>query len=131
MAFSDPWTERDFHDCAASGTPFFVAADGAVIGGYVIAHYGADEGEILNLGVAPARRRGGLGRALVVHMLEALAARGVRAVFLEVRESNDGARRLYHGLGFAPVGVRPGYYRRPVESAVILRTAIPAVGPDA
>ena len=119
-------------DGARSGVPFFVAVDGqdAAVA-YVVAHFGADEGEILNLGVAPAHRRRGLARALVEHTLAALRGRGVRSVFLEVRESNVAARHLYERLGFAPVGKRAGYYRRPTEAAVVLRAAIPAVGGDA
>jgi len=97
-----------------------------VVAGYAVAHHAADEAEILNLGVAPAQRRRGLGRALVVHLMALLADRGVRAVYLEVRESNDAARCLYRQLGFRDVGRRPGYYRRPVEDAVILRSAVPA-----
>jgi [ribosomal protein S18]-alanine N-acetyltransferase len=107
--------------------PFLVATDDERIAGYVIAHYGRDEGEILNLGVAPPRRRRGIGRALVEHVLQGLGARGVRAVYLEVRDSNAVARRLYGSMGFAEVGRRAKYYRRPVEDAVILRAAIPAV----
>ena len=65
----------------ASGVPFLVAeADGGDVAGYAIAHAAADEGEILNLGVAPAHRRCGVGRQLARAMMEALAARGVRAV---------------------------------------------------
>lgn len=94
--------------------------------GYVVAHHAADEGEILNLGVAPAHRRKGVARALVGRALAALAAGGASAVFLEVRESNVAAQRLYEQLGFRQVGRRPGYYRRPTEDAVLLRTAISA-----
>ena len=94
-----------------------------MVAGYAIAHHAADEGEILNLGVAPAHQRRGVGRVLVEHLLTLLAERGVDAVFLEVRESNAAARRLYQRLGFREVGRRPGYYRRPVEDAVILRSA--------
>ncbi|MBI1968042.1 MAG: ribosomal protein S18-alanine N-acetyltransferase [Gemmatimonadetes bacterium] len=112
--------------------PFFVAADASELAvGYVVAHYGADEAEILNLGVAPEHRRCGVGKALVEQMLATLAAKGVRSVYLEVRESNAAARRLYEQLGFTPVGLRPNYYRRPPEAAVVLRTAILAVGGDA
>jgi [ribosomal protein S18]-alanine N-acetyltransferase len=114
-----------------SGVPFFVAEAGGLVAGYVIAHHAADEGEILNLGVAGAHRRRGLGRALVEHVLVALAARGVRTVYLEVRESNAGARRLYDALGFAEVARRPRYYRRPVEDAVVLCAAVPATGVSA
>jgi ribosomal-protein-alanine acetyltransferase len=87
----------------------------------VVALDAADEGEILNLAVAPAGRRNGLGRALVQHILEALTARGVRQVYLEVRESNAPARALYAAQGFKEVGRRQQYYRRPVEDAIVLR----------
>jgi ribosomal-protein-alanine N-acetyltransferase len=91
------------------------------VGGYIVALDAADEGEILNLAVAPGGRRRGLGRALVDAMLDTLADRGVRHVYLEVRESNAPARALYAALGFAEAGRRKAYYRRPVEDAIVLR----------
>jgi len=102
---------------------FFVAEAGGTneVAGYVVAFDAADEGEILNLAVAPAGRRNGLGRALVQHMLEALTARGARQIYLEVRESNAPARALYAAQGFKEVGRRTQYYRRPVEDAIVLR----------
>jgi [ribosomal protein S18]-alanine N-acetyltransferase len=126
--FSDPWSANDFADCLASGIPFLVAEQQGAVAGYVIAHGAADEGEILNLGVAPAHQRRGVGRALVEQVLALLAGAGARAVFLEVRESNAVARRLYQTLGFAEVARRARYYRRPVEDAVILRAAVATDG---
>ena len=114
--FSDPWPRRDFAECVATGVTFLVAE--------VDGHHAADEGEILNLGVAGAHRRRGLGRSLVQQVLAVLATRGVRVVYLEVRESNAGARRLYEALGFSEVARRARYYRRPVEDAEGLGTAI-------
>jgi len=119
--FADPWSTQDFSDCVASDALFLVAETGDTIAGYVVALDAADEGEILNLAVAPAGRRNGLGRALVEEILEALAARGVRQVYLEVRESNAPARALYAAHGFREVGRRNQYYRRPVEDAIVLR----------
>lgn len=115
---------RDFRQCVASGVPFFVALVDGGVAGYVIARHVAYEGEILNLGVHPERRRAGVARALVEHVLRALGALGVESVYLEVRESNAAARRLYQGLGFREVGRRRGYYRRPMEDALLLRAAI-------
>ena len=89
--------------------------------GYVVALDGADVGDILNLAVTEGGRRRGLGRALVEAIVDRLAERGVREVFLEVRESNAPARALYTALGFKEVGRRKGYYRRPVEDAIVLR----------
>jgi [ribosomal protein S18]-alanine N-acetyltransferase len=118
--FSDPWSANDFAECVSSGVPFLVAERRGVVAGYVVAHSAADEGEILNLGVAAAHRRHGIGRELVERALAELAARGVQTVYLEVRSSNTAARRLYESLGFAEVGHRTRYYRRPVEDAVVL-----------
>jgi [ribosomal protein S18]-alanine N-acetyltransferase len=129
--FSDPWSTNDFVECLASGVPFLIAESRGVVIGYVIARRAADEGEILNLGVAPARRGRGVGRRLVERVLAQLAGQGVRDVYLEVRESNAVARRLYQSLGFAEVARRSGYYRRPVEDAVVLRAAITAAGESA
>lgn len=89
--------------------------------GYVVALEGADVGDILNLAVAEGGRRRGLGRALVEAIVDRLTDRGVREVFLEVRESNAPARALYTAFGFKEVGRRKGYYRRPVEDAIVLR----------
>jgi ribosomal-protein-alanine N-acetyltransferase len=122
--FSDAWSERDLSDCVRTGVPFLVAEQNGSIIGYVIAHHALDEAEILNLGVAPARQRRGIGRALVQGMLALLRQQGVAKVFLEVRESNGAARRLYGALGFALVGRRRDYYRLPTEDAVVLRIAI-------
>ena len=119
--FSDPWSTQDFRDCVTFAL-FLVAEEaGERIAGYVVALEAADEGEILNLAVAPAGRRRGLGRALVEAMLAALRTRGVQQVYLEVRESNASARALYASRGFKEAGRRKAYYRRPVEDAIVLR----------
>jgi ribosomal-protein-alanine N-acetyltransferase len=46
---------------------------------------------------------------------------GVRALYLEVRDSNSAARALYASRGFDMVGRRRGYYQRPQEDALVLR----------
>ena len=53
-------------------------------------------------------------------LLECAAARGVSSVFLEVRESNGAARRLYGKLGFHEAGIRKNFYEKPREHAVIM-----------
>src|SRR2546430_12877693 len=52
--FSDPWSANDFSECLAAETPFLVAVRGPTVAGYAVAHFAADEGEVLNLGVAAA-----------------------------------------------------------------------------
>lgn len=125
-AFSDPWSERSFREALAQPAIYFVAArsdDGTVLG-YVVAWFVADEGQIANLAVAPAGWGSGIGRALLTAALQEAVARGAKDVYLEVRDSNLRARRLYGSSGFKEVGRRRGYYRLPVEDAIVLRRTL-------
>ena len=89
--------------------------------GYVVAMVARPEAEIADLAVAPDARRRGIGRALIDRLLADLEAEGVESVFLEVRESNRGARALYESRAFRGIGRRRGYYRLPVEDALLLK----------
>jgi ribosomal-protein-alanine N-acetyltransferase len=77
----------------------------------------ADELEILNVAVDPPFRRRGVGLRLIQQLLGQY--RGT--VYLEVRQSNYAARKLYHSLGFEAIAVRKNYYRSPVESAIVMK----------
>ncbi len=79
-----------------------------------------DEMEILDVAVHPAWRRQGLAGVLLRCALRRGARAGARTAFLEVRAGNRAGLRLYESLGFARAGLRPGYYREPVEDAVLL-----------
>lgn len=107
------------------GTAGLVAECGAppAAAGLVLWRVAADEAEILTLGVVPARRRGGLGRALLDAAETLAAAAGARRMFLEVAADNAAARALYARAGYAPAGRRPGYYARrgaPAADALVL-----------
>lgn len=125
-AFSDPWSENSFHEALAHPAVFFACAqsDAGGVAGYVVAWFAADEGEIANLAVSPTAWGGGVGRALLTSALDVATSRGASAVYLEVRDSNDRARRLYRSSGFEEVGRRRRYYRHPVEDAIVLRRAM-------
>ncbi len=125
-AFSDPWSARSFRDALEHPAVYFGCArsDGGEVQGYVVAWFVADEGEIANLAVAPAAWGGGIGRALLDAALAEATRRGIESVYLEVRDSNVRARRLYQSCGFEEVGRRKGYYRRPVEDAIVLRRTL-------
>jgi len=125
-AFSDPWSARSFRDALEHPAVYFGCArsDAGEVQGYVVAWFVADEGEIANLAVAPEGWGSGIGRALLDAALEEAARRNVESVYLEVRDSNARARRLYQSRGFEEVGRRKGYYRRPVEDAIVLRRTV-------
>jgi ribosomal-protein-alanine N-acetyltransferase len=107
---------------------FFVGWQGDELSGFISGRKIADEGEILNLAVRPHSRRCGVGTALVRSLLELFAQEAVLTVFLEVRESNSQAIAFYQRLGFRPSGRREGYYRDPIEAALILSLGL---GPQA
>src|SRR5690606_26593862 len=86
--------------------------------GYALGWWVIDELEILALGVLPAARRGGVGRRLLEHAIEAARASGGRRVLLEVARSNTAARQLYERAGFAVFNVRRGYYRASGDDAL-------------
>jgi ribosomal-protein-alanine N-acetyltransferase len=81
---------------------------------------------VLNLAVAPEARGQGLGARLLQSALDCLSEAGAREVFLEVREGNVAAQNLYQRRGFRPIARRAGYYRNPVEDAIVLRLALQA-----
>jgi ribosomal-protein-alanine N-acetyltransferase len=126
QSFSDPWPASAFQGYL--GGCFLVAESPTGLLGYLVARVSADEGEILDVAVDPGARGRGVGRCLLASALADLEQRGVRHVYLEVRESNAVALRLYASMRFAPVGRRRGYYRQPAEDALILarETVLPA-----
>ena len=79
-----------------------------------------DELHINNLGVLPGYRRKGVATALLRHVFREGVRRGAVRATLEVRQSNAAARCLYERFGFTPAAVRPAYYTKPVEDAIVL-----------
>ena len=126
-AFSDAWTEAQLVDSLSqSGAIGLVAReDDDIVVGHLIGRTVVDEGEILTLAVAPERRRRGIAAQLLAGAMTIMAGRGVGRVWLEVRASNEAAQALYREHGFTPAGRRRGYYREPVEDALVLRRDLP------
>ena len=79
-----------------------------------------DEVHINNLAVRGDFRGQGVGKTLLERVLIEAASRGARRATLEVRRSNEAARRLYERLGFEVAATRPNYYASPPEDALIL-----------
>lgn len=107
------WLPRDYltFDCQVA------ELDGRIAGFLVSRRVADGEREILNVAVHPEFRRLGIAKQL----LRAEMARWPGAHFLEVRESNGAARRLYEALGFEVAGSRPGYYENPPEAGIVMR----------
>lgn len=95
-----------------------VATSGGVVVGFIVTRgIGEAAYEILNLAVDARVRRAGIATMLVRDVLSRLRGE----IFLEVRESNSGARKLYRRLGFQEAGLRHNYYSDPGESAIVMK----------
>ncbi len=97
----------------------FAAETKELVGYLIISRY-VDAWHVMNVAVAPARRRRGIARTLLVRLFEVTANDERRGYTLEVRASNEGAIKLYEDLGFHARGVRRGYYTDNREDAVIM-----------
>ena len=109
-SYEFPWTKGIMHDCLRVGYCCWVICLGQRVVGYGIISVAAGECHILNLCVHPDMRGHGLGRHLLVHLLQLAREHRADAAFLEVRASNLAAIELYRSLGFNEVGLRRDYY---------------------
>ena len=127
-AYPHPWSRGNFIDSLAAGyySQLRHDADGALIG-YFVALPGFEETHLLNLTVASAWQRQGHGQALLDRLAAWAHDRGDLALWLEVRQSNTGARALYERQGFVQVGSRRNYYpadQQRREDAVVMRRKV-------
>ena len=120
LCFSEPWSEESLGLLLRDGNFGVVCVND----GRAVAYGGMtcclDEGAVTNIAVHPELRRKGLGRQIVRAMLREAEKRGIKTVFLEVRESNSAARTLYASEGFLEIGRRKNFYRAPTEDAIAM-----------
>ena len=123
----DPWDAAALERILAlSGGFGYLAWLGDAPAGFILARDLGGEVEILSLGVLPAWRRRGIGRALMDSLVAEAERRRAGSLVLEVATENAPARLLYAARGFVQVGRRPRYYRRADgrADALILRRAV-------
>ena len=117
--FPVPWSRQGLIDeLAAPGRHYLVteSPDGIVCyGGVMVTE---DEGHVMTLATRSDRQGRGLATGLLARLLQAAIAAGATHLLLEVRPSSLAARRMYQKFGFAPVGIRPRYYRD--EDAIVM-----------
>lgn len=121
VCFSESWSENLLRSGLENRLDsYLVYEEAGTVLGYCVLRILADEGEIQRIAVDPAFRRRGAGRKLMEAMAALGRMKGVREVALEVRESNEGARKLYESYGFKQEAVRKEYYHNPTEDAIIM-----------
>ncbi len=107
-----------------SETPAATAPGEHRIFAFLVAHRVDKEWEVENIVVAEDSRRLGLGSRLLSDLVKHARTNHGNSIFLEVRQSNQGARAFYNKLGFVELGSRKSYYSNPSEDAVLYRLSL-------
>lgn len=116
-----PWSKELFdEELKRDAAHYFVAEQEGKVAGYMGYWEAPQEAHIINLAVAPAFRKKGVGREMIEYCLEFARKRGAQLATLEVRESNEAARRLYEKCEFKIVAIRKKYYSDNQEDAVVM-----------
>jgi [ribosomal protein S18]-alanine N-acetyltransferase len=115
-----PWTVKSLEQLNQRGELGWVIEEKSKVVGFLVVRAVVAEAEILNLCVAPEKRRSGLAESLLNAAIAELRRTRVDRLFLEVRESNTPAISFYEKHAFRKTGRRPGYYRAPDEAAVLM-----------
>ena len=123
-SFPAPWSIRLFaQELEAKTSRLLVVRrvldTGPQLVGYVCWSFVVGEIHLLNLAVHPEGRRSGIGKRLLERVIDAARAGRAEVVYLEMRETNLVAARLYSSAGFVQVGCRRNYYGRG-ENAVVM-----------
>ena len=120
-SFSMPWSTKDFADLLTRSYCTYLVAevDGQVVGSCGMTVI-CNEGNIDNVVVSEAFRGHGIAQKLMRELLAIGEKNGVEAFTLEVRVSNAPAIHVYEKMGFVSEGIRPRFYERPTEDAMIM-----------
>lgn len=120
-AFSMPWSPEDFRQMIEKeDARYYVAEeDGELLGGCGVLLI-VGEGNITNVVIKPEARNRGIGTGLLQYLIEEGYREGLNAFTLEVRVSNQAAIHVYEKVGFVSEGVRPHFYEKPTENALIM-----------
>lgn len=120
-AFSMPWSAQDFADLLKYDYCLYLVAevDGTVVGCLGMRDI-CHEGNIDNVVVAREYRGQGIAQQMLEELFKKGTERGVEAYTLEVRASNAAAIHIYEKAGFVSEGVRPNFYEKPAEDALIM-----------
>lgn len=120
-SFSTPWSEQSFRELLSIDYAHYLVAeyDGEPVGSAGMRVI-CNEGNIDNVVVKPTHRGKGIADRLISELIKLGDSMGVEAYTLEVRVSNAPAIHVYEKNGFVNEGIRPRFYEKPVEDAMIM-----------
>jgi ribosomal-protein-alanine N-acetyltransferase len=112
------WPAKEYEKLVTTGV-VLVAEQAGKVRGFVCAKTLAGEWEIENVVVATEFLRQGIADQLMRALIEQAEKGAASRILLEVRESNQPARRFYEKHAFREVGRRHTYYNNPLEDAIL------------
>ncbi len=125
VCFSCPWSKTMLAgELENPHARYIVAEDGGEVLGYMGMYIVEDQGFVSNIAVSPHVRRQGIASELMREQICYACDNGVREIMLEVRASNTSAIELYKRFGFFCAGMRPRYYERPTEDAILMNLEV-------
>ncbi len=120
-SFATPWSEQSFRELLSIDyARYLVAETDETVVGSAGMRIVAGEGDIDNVVVERSYRGQGIAQKLIEELIKAGEAEGVKEFTLEVRVSNAPAIHAYEKAGFRSEGVRPNFYEKPTEDALIM-----------
>lgn len=122
QSFSEPWQKKHFEESFGLDYVYFMVVEDedGKIAGYCGTIKSGEEADVINVAIRPDLRGRGIGREMLLWLIEQNEADGIRDFTLEVRAGNAPAIALYEHLGFESAGIRPGFYTKPKEDALIM-----------
>jgi ribosomal-protein-alanine N-acetyltransferase len=122
QVYPRPWTLGLFLSELALRTSriYLVAKVGSTVVGYAGLLLAAGDWHVTTIAVDPAWQRHGIGKRLLLTLSREGIAAGCTGLTLEVRVSNQAAQALYREFGYAPAGIRKGYYAESNEDALVM-----------
>lgn len=120
-AFSMPWHRESFLEMINNKDACYLVglAEETVVASCGLRNIVGD-GEITNVVTTESMRGKGVGKQMLLKLMEEGVKMGVEAFTLEVRKSNAPAIHLYESLGFVTEGIRKNFYEEPQEDALIM-----------
>lgn len=121
QVFSEPWPYDEFVKATLDEKYIYLVAtcEDEVVG-YAGCFVVCEDSDVTNIAVDAEYRRLGIADVLIDTLSKEAKKKGAEHLFLEVRESNEGARCLYKKNDFVEVGKRKDFYRKPTETAILM-----------
>lgn len=121
-SFHSHWNKQTFFDeISAENGYYLVAKDKNRILGYSGFRFVLDEAHITTLAVHHRSRKKGIGTKLIEQLIKDARPMGLKKLYLEVRQSNTPAQKIYKKMGFKVIDRRREYYQHPVEDALVMQ----------